>query len=347
MHWGPHTLVDDDWGLVVFPGSWDVDWLWLAGCLVLLLDWSGGRLGPGLVGLLGRLRLVGLLGRLGLGLVGLLRGLRFVCLLGRLGLVGLLWGLRFVSLFWRLGFGLVCWLLWLWWLVILGFWLRPISWLWCSRLVRWLAWWRVVGLLGRLGLVLRSWLGKWLICWLWLWFVHWLWSFCWLVCRLGGWGWLVNWGRLGRLIHLLQHWGLLVDVDGRMASIDDVGGLLGLLVRWLGLRGVVSWGLGGWGSIVGLLGGRLVAGLWLVHWLGRSISRLGGSIGWLLGCWRFVGWLGAGGSLVWSSSWLGGRGLVCWLGGLGGSVDWLLGGWGLVDWGGCAGRGVHGVGRGH
>ena len=65
------------------------------------------------------------------------------------------------------------------------------------------------------------------------------------------------------LICLLQYWWLLVDVYGRMASVDDVWSLLWSrgAVRRLGLR-LVDWSLGRSWTVVGLLGRRwLVAGL--------------------------------------------------------------------------------------
>ena len=63
------------------------------------------------------------------------------------------------------------------------------------------------------------------------------------------------------LILLLQDRRLLVDVYGRMSSVDDVGSLLGGAVRRLRLR-LVDWSLGGGRTVVGLLGWRgLVARL--------------------------------------------------------------------------------------
>lgn len=124
--------------------------------------------------------------------------------------------------------------------------------------------WRLwlVSLLRRLRLVLRH-RGLGLVDW------SWFAGGCRLICRPGGWWWLVQ----RRLIRLLQHRGLLVNVDWRVTSVDDVRGLLGLIVRWPG-----SWGLSRGRSIVSLLGWRLVAGLGLVHRPGRGIGGLRRSI---------------------------------------------------------------------
>ena len=117
------------------------------------------------------------------------------------------------------------------------------------------------------------------------------------------------------VLHLLQHWGLLVDVDGRVAGVDYVGS------RRLGLGGLVgrSWGLGWrWGGpVVCLL-------WWLVLWLG-FVHRLWWSIGWL--------WWGVG--RLWC------RRVVCWFCRSRGLVCWLSRWWGLVCWFGCCGRLVY------
>jgi len=181
--------------------------------------------------------------------------------------------------------------------------------------------WRLwlVSLLGRLRLILRH-------CG--LGFVDWSWlaGCCRLIGRLGGWRRLVQWG----LVHLLQHGGLLVNVDGGVTCVDDVRRLLGLVVRGPG-----SWGLSGGRSIVSLLGRRLVARLGFVDRPGRGIAGLGWSIRGLLSGWGLIGWLGGG--------W---RRLVSWLSGWRRLIHRLLGGRGLVDRG-LGGGGIHRLGRGN
>ena len=76
--------------------------------------------------------------------------------------------------------------------------------------------------------VLRSWSGSWLVSRLWL--VYRFWSFSWLVSWLGWWRRLVYWSCWW-LIYLLQNWWLLINVNWRMASINDVRSLLWLLWR--------------------------------------------------------------------------------------------------------------------
>ena len=159
-------------------------------------------------------------------------------------------------------------------------------------------------------------------------FVDWSWlaGCCRLIGRLGGWRRPVQ----GGFIHLLQHWRLLVNVNGGVTCVDDVRRLLGLIVR-----GPRSWGLSGGRSIVSLLGRRLVARLGFVDRPSRGIGGLGRSIRGLLCGWGLVGWLGGG-------RWR----LVSWLGGWRRLIHRLLGGRRLVDRG-LGGGGVHRLGRGN
>ena len=272
MHWGPHSLVDDDWRLVVRLWRWHIDRVLLSGSTILLLWWLP-------------------LGRWW-------RSVRSRSLRSWFGLVRWLCRLRAgrVGWFWRLG--LVSWLGW--------------------RLVRGFLGRCLVSLFGRL-LVLRLRCWKWLIAGFRSWrLVHWLgslsWGPCWrwrrrFVCRLLGWCWLISllW-RLWLVLHLLQHRWLLVDVDWRVAGVDDVRSRR-LLLR--GLVGRLRSRRRRSGPVVGLLWGRLVLRLRLVHWLWRCICWLWRGIGrllwwrrvvsWLSGSWwlvsrlcrrwRFVGWL--------------------------------------------------------
>ena len=78
------------------------------------------------------------------------------------------------------------------------------------------------------------------------------------------------------LVCLLQYWWLLVDVYGRMASVDDMRSLLWgrSAVRGLRLR-LVDWSLGRSWTVVGLFGRRwLVAGLNEAVKLGQSMVIL-------------------------------------------------------------------------
>ena len=117
MDRGSHSLVDDDWGLVVGLGSWNV---------------YGSR------------SLVAWLGST-VGLLFLWRWLRFAFWWGRLGLVSRL-GWRVISLF--LG-GLVSGLGW-------GCW-GLVSWLWGWHFVGWLGWSFGSIVFGRWGWCLGCW----------------------------------------------------------------------------------------------------------------------------------------------------------------------------------------------
>jgi hypothetical protein len=146
---------------------------------------------------------------------------------------------------WGWGRGPVLWLviLWLGWSLgsVVG---RP-GWSSWRRVVGWL-----VGRFGRSSWGIVGWLGSWcivrrfcLISWFGWWIVGWLGGFRWTVGWSSRGGGLVHRGWLcwrrgivgGRVVHhLLYHWRLLVDMYGRMTSIDDVWWFISIrILRWI------------------------------------------------------------------------------------------------------------------